>query len=549
MSETLSVELDYADDAEVQLFEPRNRVPEYIDPKLDDSELFNLVAQNASEIVELDGVKMTLSEAMSYIPITKDNIHQVIATVQELLARREIETEETEDEEDREDETDEETEKEPDKAKKDDENKVKSKAQSPKEKPTKTDPELRSKTEKAIDEQAIPIRGKLEKNSVAKEISKPAAKAESIAETSIETPAYSIRSEEKTTHSKVPAEEIHADTLTPQADAITSDTPVSPEPRYISKEIDELPAYSEPSRGPELVSKVVPAEITAASIEPAETSIVGMESPHLERLSVSPLEFEEPELFIDTLEAAPDLTNESDGMIVQDALEYQMIEALDIIESEEILLNPIAEPSEIQDSYGLPISEAELKGAEIWEEISPPKLNDSCLPLDEAEAAGPESLFQPVMAIEGIEDTFIQLTEKIQTSEPETAEMVNEILDKIIEVPAKLEAQNDESTDAEVEIQEELEELFTELLDQLDIGGYAPELAETLARLILTGGFMDEIEEIKGGEIPDQPKLGSETHEIIIKLIAGLRDMKTATVQAGALGKSALRLYILSFAA
>src|SRR5207247_9449197 len=97
----------------------------------------------------------------------------------------------------------------------------------------------------------------------------------------------------------------------------------------------------------------------------------------------------------------------------------------------------------------------------------------------------------------------------------------------------------------EVEGQEELEELFTELLDKVGID-YAPELVESLARLTFKWHLADEIEKLKNEEEIDKAPVGSGTHEIIKKLLAGLSIIKKVISQAGAIGKSALQLYIFN---
>jgi hypothetical protein len=171
---------------------------------------------------------------------------------------------------------------------------------------------------------------------------------------------------------------------------------------------------------------------------------------------------------------------------------------------------------------------------------------------DESNAAeqaitSPEQPIRINLSVEEVEDPLHQLTERMQASEPETIEKVNEILDKIIEVPAKLEESNGESIVTEAEAQEELEELFTELFDRMAID-YTPELIESLAHLTLEWHLVDEIEKLKNEDEADEVPAGSGIHKIIQKLLAGLSKIKRAMAHAYAIGKSALQLYAFNFA-
>lgn len=166
---------------------------------------------------------------------------------------------------------------------------------------------------------------------------------------------------------------------------------------------------------------------------------------------------------------------------------------------------------------------------------------------EQQEVTGLEQRFQASLTNEEIEDSLIELAERIKASDSQTTEMANESLDKIIEVPAELETSGDENIIAEARPQEELEELFTELLDTMGTR-HTPELIKYLAHQTLTWHLVDEIEKLKDEEETDQAPQDSGTHVIIKKLIAGLKTIKKATRHAYAIGRSALALYSFNFA-
>lgn len=142
---------------------------------------------------------------------------------------------------------------------------------------------------------------------------------------------------------------------------------------------------------------------------------------------------------------------------------------------------------------------------------------------------------------EEMKGSLVQIAEFISDGEPQTAEKVNEKLDKIIEVAAKFEAGNDEEVITKEEVQEELEELFNELFEEMGID-YTPELIESFARLTLEQ-VAGEAEKLEDEELDEAP-VGDGTHEAIKQLLLGLSTVKKEDmIQAFAIGRSALRLY------
>jgi hypothetical protein len=161
-------------------------------------------------------------------------------------------------------------------------------------------------------------------------------------------------------------------------------------------------------------------------------------------------------------------------------------------------------------------------------------------PAIRVEEAGREIPAESYSTDDEVENTLIALMEYIETSDAETAETVNEILDKIIELGVKLEGEITEITPAEVEVQEELEELFIELLDTLGMD-YSMESIETLARMIVEWQPND-IEELDMYELEGLLN-DSGTHEAIKQLLAGLGNRKNASMPIFVIGRSALQLY------
>jgi len=162
------------------------------------------------------------------------------------------------------------------------------------------------------------------------------------------------------------------------------------------------------------------------------------------------------------------------------------------------------------------------------------------------EVSDAEQTIQISSQVEEIENTLNKLTELIESDKVQETEVVNEILDKILEVPTKLHAPESEYV-SEAEAQEELEELFIELFEAANIE-YSPEIVESLVRLTLNWRLVKEIKSLKKEqESGDEPhEVG--THEIIKQLLIGLGTIKKAITHAYTIGKSAIRLYSVSFA-
>jgi hypothetical protein len=142
------------------------------------------------------------------------------------------------------------------------------------------------------------------------------------------------------------------------------------------------------------------------------------------------------------------------------------------------------------------------------------------------------------LSINEVEETLVLLSERLEDAEPEIEEVLNEILDKVIEMPARLE-NRDENDITEAEAVEELEELFIQLMDYLGID-YTPELIESLVSVALRQQLI-ELENPK--DYIDSAPSEYGTHEAIIKLLYGVSVIKKAQTHAGVIGKSALHLY------
>jgi hypothetical protein len=141
-----------------------------------------------------------------------------------------------------------------------------------------------------------------------------------------------------------------------------------------------------------------------------------------------------------------------------------------------------------------------------------------------------------------IESTIVQLNERAKDAKPETSEVVNQILDKVIEVPAMQEINNDENIVAEAEVQEELKELFTKLLDDMGVDRTSKEV-ESFVYIFLKRQAASDIEKLKSEIETDDTPIASGTHEAIKSLLIGLSAIKKAIANAGQIGRSALKLY------
>lgn len=163
---------------------------------------------------------------------------------------------------------------------------------------------------------------------------------------------------------------------------------------------------------------------------------------------------------------------------------------------------------------------------------------------------------------EEVEQTIIDLVERIEAIDTEGAEMVYGILDKIalkvetIIIPlqvAESGQENDESgqvnlgvVEIEAKPEEELRGLFIELFVYVGME-YSPELIEAITKLALKLDIreLSPKTELMEKSVPD-PSQG--THEIIKQLLGALTAIKQAAERAYAIGKSILLLYRLESA-
>jgi len=271
-----------------------------------------------------------------------------------------------------------------------------------------------------------------------------------------------------------------------------------------------------------------------------------------EPTGLSPLDPESAATSDDTTELSDEKIEVAEYEPTLATLDYQTgTKSFTNFVEEEVLLDHLEEVDlELDELYmsSMPTLEVAEYDLEAGEETSISQLSNESDLSGQLEVTSPEQLAQISLTIEEIEDSLIQLTGRIKASEQEATEKVNEILDKIIEVPAKLEASSGENIITEAEAQEELEVLFTELLDKMAID-YTPELIESLSYLTLKWHLADEMQKLKNEEETDKAPQDSGTHEIIKKLLVGLSIIKKAFAHASAIGKSAIQLYIFHFAA
>jgi hypothetical protein len=472
------------------------------------SALDPILAVHADTIViceRLGGVEMTLSQAVNTIwspsdkgAMVKEGLPGVLAEIQRMLNNRKEKSEEKE----------EKLEEEP--AKKEDADQ--------KEQADKSVADTDRQSEKAIHVTKQPEPSKsLQENSQ--------ASGRSTTPTTAGVAASHVQNESKQTNQNIakaetPDNSSDGSVNVNSADTLgTAETPAHKGGKAISSgggtSIDK--ARTSPDR-PQVVDRA-----TVSPDLPKETIAVSAESEQTE-LSDSPSQLTDEE--IEVIEDASIYT----------AIEYEEnADLTDFIEGEELLIDYLDDtaPEDIENVLNP-------------EEALVYRFSDESDLPDQIENTSPEQSHQISLSAEEIEVSLIQLAEVIEVSEPEITEKVNEILDKIIEMPVKLEAQTSENI-TEVNVQEELEELFIELFDILSIE-YTPELIQSLAYLTLRLHLVDEIEKLKEGEEMNETPQSSGTHEIIKKLLTGISNLKKAIANSYAIGKSALRLYSFNFA-
>ncbi len=242
----------------------------------------------------------------------------------------------------------------------------------------------------------------------------------------------------------------------------------------------------------------------------------------------------------------PDL----EAAAMQESLTHVIAES-DLLDLPKIPVPPESSDEGSTNFYSLEVATEDLEenevlggsGSETEEVALTMQARDEPDSLQQAEITIPEGLIRTSAPIEGIEDTLVQLTKQIETSEPETTKKANEILDKILEVSAELNTDEGEGMVSELEIQGELRELFAELLIELEIE-HTPELVESLARLTLKLHLADEIEKLKNEEEINKARQGTGTHELIATPVVGIDNAKNGIAHAYAIGKSALQLYL-----
>ena len=539
MSETISFVAESEVGVLDQTIESYGPSVEAIDKQWDRDDLTPLVRANANAPVLWQGSEMTLSEAIeNYLaqnPVTEESQDIAIAVVLELLANPVIKTEEPAEEDM--------TEEEPAKIEAaDKKSNTKTEAQKPPENPKTVEPQKQPKQEVSEAKRLEPSTSNAEKISESQDSSSIKPEPEVLA---------NHRLESERSNQNVAKVEATANAIASEALALTSNTSgSSPQESVINQTTRGLAPLA-------LSLEAKPAfdgrKLVANQETEKHTLPIAIETTaEPEAVELSGLDFERAIISDDPTELGDEkngVTEDKSELVVID--HPMVVDGLTNFTEEEVPLDHIEEtglePNELYEFYNIPSLEVARDSQEAGEEALISRLGYESNLSGQMEIGGPEQLVRVSLTIEGIEDCLIQLSERIKASEPETTEQVNEILDKIIEVPAKLEARSGENIFIEVEAQEELEELFTKLLDKMGID-YTPELIEALARLTLKWHLADEIEQLKNEEETDKAPQGIGTHEIIKKLLAGLRIIKKAMTHACAIGKSALQLYIVNFA-
>jgi uncharacterized coiled-coil protein SlyX len=525
-------------------------------------ELLALVRDNQLVLVKMNGVVMTLGEAMTVYsypqPMTEKDVPLVMSDVLQLLANRVIETEEGAEEEEPEEE-------EPAKTEKADQ-KTPAKAETPKvkadSKPVDTMRQLKKETDGAKPSEA-PVDGTLKKPSS----------------------VIPVKTEVDSRHAKNFVDKPNA-VSTKAAEALTgaSRSPETPAPRPVihvaQPELTSLPdnqlAKTSPAVMPEIDSQPPKPAFEIPSAEAAANPIieaspimdrpqffasqetefhnspVAMEdTPEPESAQLLQSDFKQPTFIGEATEPTSETAEIAEDGLEPAKLDYQADNNIftEFVEEEVLVLDY---PQKIGVEPTQPGSFSDADATEVItdkpkadEPISVAELVNESNVSDPVIVTSREQLVQTSLVIEEIEDSLIQLAERLEACEPETAKEVNEILDKIMEVQATFEVPSGENTTSETEAQEALEELFTKLFEPLDME-YKPQLIEYLVQFTILRFPTDQIE-IIGSEAEYDITQDAGTHEIIKKILAGTSNIKKEMDKAAAIGKSAIRLYAYDF--
>ncbi|HET9850077.1 MAG TPA: hypothetical protein VFP35_00390 [Candidatus Saccharimonadales bacterium] len=580
MSETAISVAEVATEPETEISETDSTAPEFIDPLLDDSELFSLVSENANVLVTPSwlGVEIPLSAAMYQIVITRENVHAITAEVRRLLANRLEQDEETEEprEENQLDEEESETEEEEDEpeqesdptgSKKEVQKKIiKTEISEDPPKPDETNPQRPVPVE--------PKNIKASKSPAGENQKSSAAKKSSVVEPKLDTPAELLQNKpQKPLQSEAKAIPDAPASSSSLGEASIGNIRVPKAPADTGTELKysiQKPAQPVEADHQEPVFKPSPAEIKADSVTevlpaPAEVRPIANQAtePATENadfksaIEPGPIELApmDNEPVIGVQGTAAELTVEkieaNEDELISSVPEY-LKDSPVVFNEDQLILLEHSEPTDLAEVYEPDIA-ANVPAEDDTNNLLVTGSEFLTIQLAGVEGVG-EKMFEPAeitpnheravqanLPIESIETALQQLSEFTKTNQPEASENLNPILDKISEVSAKV----DENSEAET--QEELEELFVRLFEESGVD-YTPELVESLAAVTITRHLLNPAEEIEDKIEKDDMPHESGTHEIIKKLLAGISTIKKALAHAYVIGRSALLLYRFSFA-
>lgn len=487
------------------------------------------------EVVTLSAAVLAYSEKVALI--TEENIHAVAAVMLDLLANRLEETEEPEEE----NESEEEELSRPKEIKKPEKEKAAKKevkSKSVEKEPAKTkaaDQKSKTKAEDRQEQKQPPTNATNKSVKVTEQIN-PAGSSAS--ETQKPLAESVIRSSLK------PAEDEAAASPASAITALSDEGVVAGAERRFAVNEPEME-----SDGPSLIAirdmEALPR--TIGTEDTVESEVVTLAGSGIEKAVAADAAVEPADEVVNLNEGSPGLTVPESQVGVDDITDF---------EDGEILLIEHAEDADQQsdgqyEQFDLPaeaVARNDLKAEGVLEEAPILGLDTDVELSWQPAGIDPERPVKTSLPIEQIEDSLARLAELIEANGPQEAEELSEFLDKIVSVPARLESERGENIINESEVKEEIEELFTQLLDRAGIA-FTPELVESLARLTIEWRLADEVEKLKDEEDTKEAPKDRGTHEIIKTLMTALCTIKSSIARAGAIGKSALRLYSFSYAA
>lgn len=496
-------------------------------------EFHAFIAQNSEVLVESSrapGYKAPLGLLMSMCPeeVTAQNVDEFFAEAQSMIANSALETEE----ETVEAETEEET------VEKEDKTEQKQEAKKAEQKPDSVEQEKDIVSEQEVQKTEKPQTTMPQKQEVAKD-NFITAKAEATkdilaADSDLSQSSEIVNASEKTASSSSAASARRlqpAESSSHAVETLAVSGSVNPTE---SKSLDPVsPVAEEEPIAPtgSIQNNPQPIEVKQKALESVEISVVAV--PETEENNI---------IYVENLQTEEIF--QTPGLIIEE--NYATIKAEDTVAVEEEI-EPYL-PVQTDEQWQLADDFAEYSLPEEWpsKNFNHPVQETLAFNMSEYTQDSPEPIVELSLPAEEVEQTIIQMADKIEDMEAETAESAHQLLDaiadKIAQSQARVESnpENLKTASETEDMEQELKELFIQLFDQVEIE-YSKELIESCVKLAQLGDMSELISSIDTDQAADFPQ-DKGTHEIIKQLLAVLNNFKKSVIHACEIGKSALQL-------